>query len=116
MNGPAQKGLIVKRWKSGNIPCYWAGYCDGSPKMSACDDWMPLPDAAAPVQTAQQQDQSHKVAGDAERYLAALLELRNWFESERKSISKGNGSQWSMWQCEEQIAIIDAARAAQEKA
>jgi len=71
---------------------------------------------AAPVQPSQHQDQSHPLAGDAERYLAALLELRNWFESERKSISKGNGSQWSIWQCEEQIAIIDAARAAQEKA
>lgn len=38
----------------------------------------------------------------------ALEDTRNWFESERKSISKGNGSQWSMWQCEEQRDVIDA--------
>lgn len=41
--------------------------------------------------------------------LQALKEVKHWFESERKSISKGNGSQWSMWQCEEQIEVIDAA-------
>jgi hypothetical protein len=37
-----------------------------------------------------------------------LEEVRHWFESERKSISKGNGSQWCMWQCEEQMERIDA--------
>ena len=41
--------------------------------------------------------------------MAALDEIRHWFESERKSISKGNGSKWSMWQCEAQMAVIDGA-------
>lgn len=39
----------------------------------------------------------------------ALTEVKWWFEAERKSISKGNGSQWSMLQCTEQIENIDAA-------
>ena len=38
---------------------------------------------------------------------AALKNVREWFESESKSISKGNGSQWSKLQCDEQIATID---------
>jgi hypothetical protein len=46
-----------------------------------------------------------------DQLINTLNELRHWFESERKSISKGNGSPWSMWQCEEQIAKIDAALA-----
>lgn len=41
--------------------------------------------------------------------LEVLQEVRHWFEAERKSISKGNGSPWSMWQCEEQMQAIDAA-------
>jgi hypothetical protein len=41
--------------------------------------------------------------------IEALQNVRHWFESERKSISKGNGSQWSMWQCDEQMEAIDAA-------
>lgn len=38
---------------------------------------------------------------------SALKNVREWFESESKSISKGNGSQWSKLQCDEQIATID---------
>lgn len=38
---PPEPGLIVKGWKNGNV---WAGYCDGSAKMSACDWWMPIPE------------------------------------------------------------------------
>ncbi|HJV75398.1 MAG TPA: hypothetical protein VJ654_14320 [Noviherbaspirillum sp.] len=41
--------------------------------------------------------------------LLAVQAVRYWFEAERKSISKGNGSQWSMWQCEEQMEAIDTA-------
>lgn len=38
---------------------------------------------------------------------AALAKVRNWCESERKSISKGSGSAWCMHQMDEQIAAID---------
>lgn len=49
---------------------------------------------------------------DAERYRIELLRLRDWFESQRKVISKGCGSSWDMGQCWEQIETIDAAIAA----
>lgn len=44
--------------------------------------------------------------------IKALTEVRNWCESERKSISKGNGSSWNAMQLAEQIDLIDAALAA----
>lgn len=52
-----------------------------------------------------------KLVAERDRLQAALLEVRIWFEAERKSISKGNGSRWSMLQCQEQIDAIDAATA-----
>lgn len=39
----------------------------------------------------------------------ALKETLYWFQAEKKSISKGNDSQWSMLQCQEQIELIEAA-------
>lgn len=50
-----------------------------------------------------------ELEAEIERLRTALTEVRNWFESERKSISKGNGSQWSIWQCQEQMETIDEA-------
>ena len=43
-------------------------------------------------------------AGDA-----LLVELRDWFEAQRKAISKGCGSAWDMAQCAEQIEKINRA-------
>lgn len=45
----------------------------------------------------------------------ALEETLAWFETERKSISKGNGSTWSMLQCQEQIDRIRQALAPSEE-
>jgi hypothetical protein len=47
-----------------------------------------------------------------EQLINTMNELRHWFESERKSISKGNGSQWSTRQCEELMGKINEILAA----
>lgn len=41
--------------------------------------------------------------------IKTLRELRHWFETQRKVISKGSGSSWDMGQCDEQMEIIDEA-------
>lgn len=38
-----------------------------------------------------------------------IVQLRHWFATQRKAISKGCGSTWDMLQCDEQIDLIDAA-------
>ena len=48
-------------------------------------------------------------AQDAGTGDALLIELRDWFEAQRKAISKGCGSTWDMGQCADQIEKIDRA-------
>lgn len=47
--------------------------------------------------------------GEDARLLDELRRVRDWFEAQRKVISKGCGSSWDMGQCWEQIESIDAA-------
>ena len=50
-------------------------------------------------------------AGEAVR--GRLIECRNWFDTQAKSISKGNGSTWDLMQVREQRELCEAALAAQ---
>jgi uncharacterized protein (DUF885 family) len=69
---------------------------------------------ATPAETvASLQADEGKEAGDG-AMLAELYRLRDWFESQRKAISKGCGSTWDMVQCSEQIELISAAITAKE--
>jgi hypothetical protein len=57
-----------------------------------------------------------ELIAEVERKDDELARLRDWFESQRKAISKGAGSTWDMCQCSDQTERIDAAIAAHSKA
>lgn len=90
-------------------PLGWSDWLDVSPKLKADMDAIVAMFASNGVPVETRQRYTHPPIADGALVRDALVQARDWFESQAKATSKGCGSTWDLLQVREQRDLADAA-------